>query len=78
MKEKPADLERLEKDSVWVTEQYDSLKKYEGKVIAVKNQTIIAVSDNLEKLLKDLEEKKENSACLLLEAIPPKNVLFIL
>ena len=78
MKEKPADLERLEKDSVWVTEQYDSLRKYEGKVIAVKNQTIIAVSDNLEKLLKDLEKKKENSACLLLEAIPPKNVSFIL
>ena len=78
MKEKPADLERLEKDSVWVTEQYDSLKKYEGKVIAVKNQTIIAVSDNLEKLLKYLEKKKENPACLLLEAIPPKNVSFIL
>ena len=54
------------------------MKKYEGKVIAVKNQTIIAVSDNLEKLLKDLEKKKENSACLLLEAIPPKNVSFIL
>ena len=78
MKEKPDDLERLEKDSVWVTEQYDSLKKYEGKVIAVKNQSIIAVSDNLEKLLKYLEKKKENSACLLLEAIPPKNISFIL
>ena len=78
MKEKLKDLERLEEDSAWVTEHYDSLKKYEGKVVAVKNKNIIAVSENLEKLLKDLEKKNENSACLLLEAIPPKNVSFIL
>jgi hypothetical protein len=78
MKEKLADLERLEKDSVWVTEHYDNLKKYEGQVVAVKGETIIAVSENLEALLKDLEKKNENPACLLLEAIPPKNVSFIL
>lgn len=77
MKEK-SELERLEEDSVWVTQHYDSLKKYEGKVVAVKNKGIIAVSENLEKLLKDLEKKNENSACLLLEAIPPKNASFIL
>lgn len=77
MKEK-SELERLEEDSAWVTQHYDSLKKFEGKVVAVKNKDIIAVSENLEKLLKDLENKNENAACLLLEAIPPKNVSFIL
>lgn len=72
------DIQRLEEDSEWVTQHYDNLKKYEGKVIAIKNKSIIAVSDNLEKLLKDLEGRNENPACLLLEAIPPKNVSFIL
>lgn len=79
MREKGSEeLQRLEEDSTWVTQHYDSLRKYEGKVVAVKNRKIIAVSESLEKLLKDLEQKKENTACLLLEAIPPKNVSFIL
>jgi len=68
----------LDNDSQWVTENYDKLRKYEGKVIAVKNQKIIEVSDTIEHLLKKLEEKKENSAFLLIEAIPPKGVSFIL
>jgi len=68
----------LDNDSQWITENYDKLRKYEGKVIAVKNKKIIQVSDTLEQLLKKLEEKKENSAFLLIEAIPPKGVSFIL
>jgi hypothetical protein len=68
----------LDNDSQWVTENYDKLRKYEGKVIAVKNQEIIEVSDTLEHLLRKLEERKENSAFLLIEAIPPKGVSFIL
>jgi ribosome maturation factor RimP len=75
---KSKDLERLEEDSAWVTQHYDSLKKYQGKIVAVKNKDIIAVSENLDTLLVELEKKKEKPACLLLEAIPPKNVSFIL
>ena len=71
-------LERLDQDSIWLNEHYDDFRKYEGKVIAIKNQKIIQVSDTLEHLLKKLEEKKENSAFLLIEAIPPKGVSFIL
>lgn len=74
---KSKDLERLEADSAWVTQHYDRLEKYQGKVVAIKNKGIIAVSENLETLLEELE-KKEKPACLLLEAIPPKNVSFIL
>jgi len=68
----------LEQDSLWVTQNYALLKKYQGKVIAIKNKGVIAVSDDIETLLKHLEDKKENPACLLLEAIPPKDVSFIL
>jgi hypothetical protein len=78
MKEKSEEVERLEEDSAWVTQHYEKLRKYEGKVVAVKNKTIIAVSESIEGLLKELEAKKENTAWLLLEAIPPKDVSFIL
>ena len=71
-------LEMLDNDSQWVTENYDKLRKYQGKVIAIKNKKIIDIADTLENLLKKLEEKKENSAFLLIEAIPPKGVSFIL
>jgi hypothetical protein len=68
----------LDDDSQWVTENYDKLRKYEGKVIAIKNKKIIEISDTVENLFKKLEQKKENSAFLLIEAIPPKGVSFIL
>jgi len=71
-------LEILDEDSKWVTENYEELRKYEGKVIAIKNKQIIDVSDTLENIMKKLEDKKENSAFLLIEAIPPKSVSFIL
>jgi len=71
-------LEALEADSKWVTDHYDDLKKYENKVIAIKNRKVIGVSDRLDKLLKELEDKKENTAFLLIEAIPPKDASFIL
>jgi len=67
----------LDNDSQWITENYDKLRKYEGKVIAVKNQKIIEVSDTLQDLLKKLEGRKENSAFLLIEAIPPKSASLI-
>jgi hypothetical protein len=57
---KSKDLERLEEDSEWVTQNYDRLKKYQGKVVAVKNKDIIAVSENLDK-----RKKKNQHACYL-------------
>jgi hypothetical protein len=78
VQEKKEEIERFEEDSAWVTQHYENLRKYEGKVVAVKNRAIISISESVEDLLKELEAKKENAACLLIEAIPPKNVSFIL
>lgn len=78
MENETTTLEMLDNDSQWVTENYDKLRKYEGKVIAIKNKKIIDISDTLENLLKKLEKRKENSSFLLIEAIPPKGVSFIL
>ena len=71
-------LETLGNDSEWVTEHYDNFKKHEGKLIAVKNKEIIHVSESLEELLTELESRKENTAFILIETIPPKNASFIL
>lgn len=71
-------LEKLGKDSIWLNEHYDEFQEFQGKVIAIKREQIIAVKDNLEELLEELERKNEEPALLLIQAIPPENVAFIL
>jgi len=71
-------LEALEEDSRWVTEHYEELQKYEGKVITVKNKVVILTTDNIEDAIVELEKRGENTAFLLMETIPPKNASFIL
>jgi len=82
MEEDARILESLEKaveDSEWVSRKYDELiKKYEGKVFAVKNGKVIEDAATVEELCKKLEAKKEDTAFLLIESIPPKNASFIL
>jgi len=73
-----AHLERLDQDSIWLNEHYDEFQKFQGKVIAIKGKQIIVVQDSLEALLEELEKKNENPALLLIEAIPPKDIAFIL
>lgn len=78
MEEEMEILEKLVKDCEWVNENYDKFQKYQGEIIAIKGKEIIAVQDDLEALLNELENKNENSAFLLIEAIPPEGVSFIL
>ena len=73
-----AHLERLDQDSTWLNAHYDDLRRYQGKIIAIKDKRIIAVQDSLEELLEELEKKSENPAFLLIHAIPPENIAFIL
>ena len=73
-----AHLEKLDQDSIWLNEHYDDFRKYEGKVIAIKEKQIIAVQDDIEALLKELKKKNLDPAFLLIEAIPPENLAFIL
>lgn len=73
-----AHLERLDQDSIWLNAHYDEFRKYQGKVIAIKEKQIIAVQDNMEALLEELARKNENPAFLLIEVVPPENIAFIL
>jgi uncharacterized protein YlzI (FlbEa/FlbD family) len=73
-----ARLEKLDQDSIWLNEHYAELQRFQGKVIAIKEGKIIAVKESLEELLADLERKKEDPMFLLIQAIPPEDIAFIL
>ncbi len=72
-------LKKSEEDSRWVSEEYEELRsKYEGKVFAVRDKTVISYADTVEELVRKLEKMGENVGFLLIETIPPRDLSFIL
>jgi hypothetical protein len=72
-------LKKSEGDSKWVSEEYDKLRtKYEGKVFAVKNKTVLSHADTVEELVEKLENMGEDVGFLLIETIPRRDLSFIL
>lgn len=71
-------LEKLDQDNDWLNENHEYLQKYKGKIIAIKNKKIIALSETVDELLSMLEKMDENPAFVLIETIPSKDVAFIL
>lgn len=72
-------LKETNNDSEWVTTNYDKLKaKYGSKIIAVKDQKVIAFGADTEDLINKLKEKKVDPCTILLETMPPNSVSFIL
>ncbi len=72
-------LEAIEKNREWVSKNYQMLQsKYQGKVFAIKDKQIVAVSGNITELVDEVRAKGQDSATLLLESIPPKGVVYIL
>ena len=72
-------LKKSEGDSKWVSEEYDRLRtKYEGKVFAVRNKTVLSHADTAEELVKKLENMGEDIGFVLIETIPRRDLSFIL
>jgi hypothetical protein len=72
-------LKKSEGDSRWVSEEYDRLRtKYEGKVFAVRNKTVLSHADTAEELVKKLENMGEDIGFVLIETIPRRDLSFIL
>lgn len=72
-------LETFEKNWKWFSDHYDQLeKKYPDKVVAIKDQKVIAVSAKVEDLLDELKAKKEDIGSVYMGSIPPKGIAFIL
>ncbi|MCD6248128.1 MAG: hypothetical protein J7J17_01560 [Hadesarchaea archaeon] len=72
-------LKNLEESNKWVSENYDNLrKKFEGKVLAIKNKEVVHEAETVESLLDELKKRGEDPAFLLMETIPSRDVSFIL
>lgn len=72
-------LKRAEKDSRWLSENYEEIQsKYGGKILAIKDNQVVCEGDTMDEVLNKLGEKGENIGFLLIENIPPKDVSFIL
>ena len=73
-----ATIKPFAKDSEWLTNHYEDIKKGGNKVIAVKDGKVIHEGETVEDVLRDLENQGENLAFLLIEVIPPDDAAFIL
>lgn len=63
----------------WVQKKFDELaEKYEGKLVAVEDEEIIASSDSIEDLIAQIKKMGKNPAELLITSFPPRDVLWIL
>jgi len=72
-------LKVAEDDTKWFSEKYEELQsKYAGKVVAVKNRNVVGDADSVDELVKKVQEKGEDTAYVLIETIPGKDVSFIL
>ncbi len=71
--------EMHKKNEEWFSAHYQELqKKYGSKFFAVKDQQIVAVEDEMEKLLRVLEEKGIDVNLVFVTSIPPEGVALIL
>jgi len=72
-------LKVAEEDSKWFSEKYEQLQtKYEGRVLGIKNKTVVGDAESVEELLNTVQKKGEDTAYMLIETIPGKDVSFIL
>ncbi len=63
----------------WVQRNFDELvKKYEGKLVAVEGERIIASSETVEGLITQIEKKGKNPAEIYVTSFPPKDLIWIL
>ena len=72
-------METFENNLDWFNDNYNNLEKqYANKVLAIKNQKVIAVYTRLEDLLAYLKKKNEDVSSVYVGSIPAKGMAFIL
>jgi len=66
-------------DARYVDENFERLsKEHEGKIIAVKNRTIIASANTIEELIERIRAQKSDPRTVYVKSFPPKDLIFIL
>jgi hypothetical protein len=66
-------LERVSSDNEWFQRNYEELKAdFKNEFVAVKDKQIIAHSDDFNSVLKNLEERGEDPALILIDFVTKK------
>lgn len=72
-------LEKFQQDNRWLAENYHQLrKKYLNKFIAVKDKKVIDYDTDFNKLIERLEKKGEDLGRIVIEFMPPEDLILIL
>jgi hypothetical protein len=72
-------LESGVRSAKWVESKFDELaKKFEGKLIAVDNEKIIASSEDMRDLIIQIEREGKDPALVYITSFLPKDLAFIL
>jgi hypothetical protein len=67
------------KSARWVESKFDELvKEYEGKLIAVEDEEIIASSDSINDLMTQIEKKGKDPRRIYTTSFPPGDSIWIL
>ncbi len=76
----PRGMEEFDKDSRWFYENIDFLRKkgFTGKFVAVKDKEIIEYSNNLDMVIKFVEQRGENPSYLVIEFVYPEGTVVLL
>jgi len=72
-------LKEFQKDTQWLIENYQKLKKeFVDRFVAIKNGKVIESDENLDKLIEKLQKKGEDASKTVIEFIPPEDMIIIL
>lgn len=78
MVSEPVAMGLFAKDSEWLTDHYEDIKDSGNKVVAIKDGQVIHEGETMEDVLRELENRGEDLAYILVEVIPSDDVSFIL
>ena len=71
--------DEFEKSSKWLAENFESVRqRFEGKFVALKGEKIIVSSESYLQLKETLEKENIDLATVLIDFIPPKNLILFL
>lgn len=72
-------LDDYTEDSRWLREHYNEIRKdYANKYVAVKDHHIVGADENADRLLERLRETQEDLRSVVIEFVPPEDLMLVL
>ncbi len=72
-------LDSYEEESRWLTNNYAQVKKdYANKYVAVKDSQVVDADENADRLLERLRETDEDLRSMVIEFVPPEDLMLVL